>query len=170
MLDESTFWQDPHRRLDGYSIAERIAYRSMPEPNSGCRLWLSATDSGYGVFSYKNRKVYAHRAAYELAHGPIPDGLHVCHRCDNPPCCNPDHMFLGTHLENVADMRRKGRAARGERQTNSKITRRDVLRILADVRRPSVIAAEYGISRNHVNAIKAGRVWKHITTQQEIAA
>ncbi|HXI18492.1 MAG TPA: HNH endonuclease signature motif containing protein, partial [Chloroflexota bacterium] len=70
-----------------------------------------------------------HRVAWELANGPIPDGLLVCHSCDNPPCCNPAHLFLGTDQDNVDDMRRKGRGAFGERSGGSKVTAEQVLEI-----------------------------------------
>ena len=75
----------------------------IPEPNTGCWLWLGfISPDGYGTR-------LAHRRAWELARGPIPDGMLVCHRCDVRHCVNPDHLFLGTHLDNMRDMIRKGR-------------------------------------------------------------
>lgn len=70
---------------------------------------------GYGIFNAgtgraNRRTVYAHRFAWEITNGPIPVGLLACHHCDNPPCCNPAHLFLGTHADNNADMNAKGRA------------------------------------------------------------
>jgi hypothetical protein len=92
------------------SLEERFASKLVPAAN-GCIEWgASRFPQGYGQIkvNYQNRK--AHRVAWELAHGPIPDGLVVCHRCDNPPCCNVDHLFLGTHSDNTRDMHAKGRA------------------------------------------------------------
>ena len=77
----------------------------------GCIEWTGAANQyGYGRRQWKGRVVYVHRLAYEQAHGPIPPGLFVLHRCDNPPCYNPDHLFLGTQRDNLQDMSRKGRS------------------------------------------------------------
>ena len=92
------------------SIAERLDARSIPEPNSGCILWTGAVARrGYGKLRVKNRVTAAHRVAYELAHGPVPPGMFVCHRCDVPSCINPAHLFAGTHQQNMDDMTAKRR-------------------------------------------------------------
>jgi hypothetical protein len=84
---------------------------AFPEPNTGCWLWTGGCFShGYGKLRYAGKTSYAHRVAYELHHGVTPEDGYVCHRCDNPPCINPDHLFLGTARDNALDMFRKGRA------------------------------------------------------------
>jgi hypothetical protein len=75
-----------------------------------CWNWKGSTTRGYGTFKPTGSKIaYAHRYMWELLNGPIPEGLLVCHRCDNPTCVNPDHLFLGTKKDNVVDMYSKGR-------------------------------------------------------------
>ena len=97
----------------GWSLPAKIEYHSMPEPNSGCWLWLSAVNRlGYGRIRWRRRDFMAHRASWLAYRGPIPKGLLVCHKCDVPSCVNPDHLWLGTQLANLADQVRKRRRLR----------------------------------------------------------
>src|SRR5678809_664219 len=107
-----------------------------PGTNTGCLLWpRTRINSGYGSLSWQGKPKLAHRLAWEFAHGPIPPKMCVLHKCDTRLCCNPDHLFLGTHLDNTMDMHAKGRwidppnRARGERHGMSKLTAAKVAEI-----------------------------------------
>jgi hypothetical protein len=125
---------------------------------SGCWIWMFSLKNGYGQLSVHDRSTYAHRLAYELYSGPIPDGLQVCHRCDVRPCCSPDHFFLGTQSANVADCIAKGRNVKppriaGEAHPKATLTDEQV----ADVRarrsageKQRDVAARYGVSQSTV--------------------
>lgn len=135
----------------------------LPEPNSGCWLWTGATHhSGHGIFSVNHRTLGAHRWAWIHYRGPIPDGLYVCHKCDVPPCVNPDHLFLGTQLDNLQDMAAKGRGCLGEKNGRSTLTRDQVIEIKLSSDNAPVIAMRYGIHRNSVYRIKSGERWGHL--------
>lgn len=93
-------------------LRERFEERIQPEPMSGCHLWTGSTNKCYGVVGKGGRSggmFQAHRLSWEFSNGPIPDGLHVLHKCDTPACVNPDHLFLGTNGDNIRDAIAKGR-------------------------------------------------------------
>ena len=94
-------------------IEQRFMSKILPEPNSGCWLWMAAVNfHGYGRFNMGKKRggiMKSHRVAWEIYRGRIPEGLHVLHKCDIPACVNPDHLFLGTHTDNMQDMTLKGK-------------------------------------------------------------
>ena len=104
----------------------------------------------------------AHRVSWELHHGAIPEGMKVCHTCDNGWCVRPDHLFLGTQADNLADMRSKGRgrgAHRGSRNHKSRLTEAQARYIKGSARSLRSLAAEFGVSYSSVWLIKTGRNW-----------
>jgi hypothetical protein len=147
-------------------IEERFWEKVDKRGEDECWEWLGCrNNTGYGNIGTGGHTSLAHRTSWELAHGDIPQGMFVCHRCDNPPCVNPAHLFLATHRENMADMKRKGRQPRvyGEYCGRSKLTTEQVRDILAryvpGITNQSTLAKEYGVSRHTVNQIVHGQRW-----------
>lgn len=131
-----------------------------------CWMWTCHTNKqGYGSVSIQGRLTRAHRYSFALAHGPIAPNLCVCHRCDNPPCVNPAHLFLGTIAENNADKAAKGRQAAGISSGRAKLTDDDVREIRAAFR-PGigvVLGRRYGVSASVIKAVSSGTTWRHVT-------
>jgi hypothetical protein len=158
-------------------------WRSKVVRADGCWMWTGAKQpAGYGIFTVGQKNYYAHRVSWEIANGrSVPAGLHVCHRCDNPPCVNPDHLFAGTAADNQRDCRAKGRRPLASQTRHvgiangrAKLTEAQVIAIRSRyaalprkqrVRRGSLsaLAAEYGVSSELVLRIVRGGIWTHIT-------
>jgi len=117
---------------------------------------------GYGRMSVNGRDMYAHRASYELAYGKIPAGMNVLHECDTPLCINPDHLFLGTHADNVADKVAKNRQPRGEMNATARFTEAEVLAIRASPLGVNEIARRTGVYPTTISLIRNRKTWKHI--------
>lgn len=135
------------------------------QKTDGCWEWIGARQgpNGYGNFYYNGQAGTAHRYSYQLHYGPIPDGLQVLHTCDNRPCVRPDHLFAGSHVDNMRDMLRKGREANGERSGSRKITAviaRAIWACHATGEPLDDIAARYGVSVTTVSVIGNGKTWK----------
>lgn len=139
-----------------------------------CWMWVRQRDAcGYGRLQIGTRNALAHRVSWELNRGDIPKGMHVLHRCDQPGCVNPGHLFLGTHQDNMADMYSKGRrpAPRGIRNGRVKLSEQDVLDIRANYALCRVTQAElaqrFGVSSASINFIVNGKNWRHLPCQKE---
>ena len=150
---------------------ERLYAKIKKNARTGCWEWQGAkTSAGYGLFSVDGSLVYTHRFSYNLHNGRLPDDLHVCHKCDNPSCCNPDHLFLGTDADNLADMRRKNRHSpppkmTGRRNPSTKISEKDVLQIRKMKKAGKSlkeIAVSFSISKTNVADICKRKIWRHV--------
>lgn len=131
-----------------------------------CWEWKgSVVGKGYGVLRCVNETKLAHRISYELHHGPIPDGLDCLHKCDNPPCVNPNHLFLGTNDDNIQDKVTKGRQPKGSTHANARWSEDDI-RAMRDLYASGVsqreIAAIYHTHQGTVGHIVRRKAWKHI--------
>lgn len=140
------------------TLAERFVGKTQAKP-SGCIEWTgSLTSTGYGQVHDGTRLIKAHRAAWIMEHGPIPDGMFVCHACDNPPCVNVSHLFLGTPKDNAMDMARKGRAPISRAKVDARAAS-EIREAFAGGEMQKSIAARYGISQPQVSAIVNNKHW-----------
>ncbi len=147
------------------SLRETLENRSERIPESGCQIWLGAVDVwGYGIIHVRDKVLKTHRLSWEFHRGEIPAGLFVLHRCDIPCCISPNHLFLGTLVDNSQDCLKKGRNAdtRGTKNGRAKLSVSDVLAIRTDCRPRKQIAAQYGISLALIQKIKHRDNWTHI--------
>lgn len=150
---------------------KRVAIGTLEE----CWEWQGhRNERGYGRITNKRdaawpRSIRAHRLAYELAHGVHPAALHVRHKCDNPPCCNPAHLELGTAAENAQDKVQRGRAHSmpGSHHPNAKLSEETVRQIRAKYQRGKYgdsarAAREFGVSKTTVAQVLRGEIWRHV--------
>lgn len=147
------------------SIEERFWAKVDRRGPDECWPWTGHRHlRGYGDLHVDGATGKAHRISYELHHGAIPADLHVCHHCDNSPCVNPAHLFLGTHADNSSDMKAKGRSARGERHSQARLTVeavRDIRWSYARGFKQAELAAKYAVSPSAVSAVLRGITWRH---------
>lgn len=153
--------------MRGLSVQQR--FDRQVKKSGGCWLWAAATDkNGYGIFRATVAGVEhkrAHRASWALSTGQVlAAGDIICHKCDNPRCVNPEHLFVGTHLDNMRDKIAKGRArvAVGTATGHAVLTEEQARSVLADPRPYAQIAADYGITASTVGSLKQRKSWKHI--------
>jgi hypothetical protein len=136
---------------------------------SECWPWKRRVNKfGYGCVSYNGKEELAHRVAFAIANGGKFPDTHACHSCDNPPCCNPAHIWDGTHRQNMDDMMAKNRRNPpvGERNRGAKLTEEDVTLIRSLQDRDATVAARYGVSPSTIRRVRTGAGWKHLPIQE----
>ena len=143
-------------------LKKRILYSVDEE--TGCWIWSGnkCKRMGYGRVSHKGRYIGAHRGSYLVHVGDVPDGLCVLHKCDNPSCVNPDHLFLGTYQDNTNDAIKKNRHCKGEGQHLAKLTEDKVRLIRKDKRPIREIAEEYMVNYYTIAKVIKRETWKHV--------
>jgi hypothetical protein len=145
--------------------AEKV--RMFTKRSSGCWTWTANKNlKGYGLISANGRRYLAHRLAYELECGPIPEGASVLHRCDNPACVRPSHLWLGTIAENNADMAAKGRARNTPRSGAANGLAKLTDDVVREIRNSTdylwVLANRYGVTESTVSSVRTGKTWRHV--------
>lgn len=144
-------------------IVERIKAKVRVNPETGCHEWQGAKiPRGYGKMQIRPRMHLVHRLVYEMSKGDIPEGMFVCHACDNRGCVNPDHLFLGSHVDNMQDMTAKGRQAKGEGHPDAELTEDQVREIIASKESIKALMERYGRSRACISLIRHRKRWKHV--------
>lgn len=145
------------------TLLEKLQFNMGPVTATGCIEWIgSKDDDGYGVLKL-SRSVehphglnqFAHRVAWAVKHGDA-GSMHVLHSCDNPACCNVDHLFLGTNTDNIHDRMKKGRSV-------TKLDAKKVAYLKVSDKSQSDLAREVGTCQTNVSSIKRGRTWAHVT-------
>lgn len=148
-------------------IANKLLAR-LVETETGCQEFIGARNNkGYGNIVIDGQHKKAHRLAYEYYNGLIPEGMHVLHKCDNPPCCNPDHLFLGSNLDNVNDSISKNRRANqvgsnNGNKTLNEISVKEIRRLHASGIKPTILSDMFSVSPSCIRFIINRQTWKHV--------
>lgn len=154
--------------IPDFGSATLARFEAKIDRQGDCHIWMAYTDKrGYGHLNVRGQPYLATRVAYKLATGEDPKELLVCHRCDNPSCVNPDHLFLGTNADNMRDRDAKGRVARGSnsgpnRRGSGKLNEAVVIEIkraISNGARTSDMAKQYGVGQPQISNIKHGYKW-----------
>lgn len=148
------------------TLQERFMTRFIPEPNSGCWLWLGKINAyGYGrILANGGGELFAHRVSAALAGMQFSDDQLICHKCDNRACVNPDHLFIGSHADNSRDMAEKGRSTRGERNPMA-VLPPDIIRLIRSDTSTSaaLLASRYGVNPTTIRNYRSKRTWSHLS-------
>lgn len=165
-MNRKRFVAPTHSVRPDWDPVDRFWARLDRGDPSGCWPWPGhVSEWGYGRLTVAGERWYAHRYAWSLANGEIPEGLDICHSCNNPPCCNPAHLYLDTIAGNQTFMVEQGRSSRGEKRHNAKLDATKVVQIremaAAHVSQYE-IADHFGVSQQCIWCVVNGRTWRHV--------
>lgn len=151
-------------QLERHGTIEERFFSRFKASDSGCWLWTAHCDKdGYGLLPGNHESIRAHRFSFIHHIGPIGDGLVVCHKCDNPACVNPDHLFAGTTKDNCRDMLSKGRdMIVGSKNNKAKLSEVDVANIIESKLSYHSLADKFGVSKSTIENIKKRKSWRHV--------
>lgn len=153
-----------HMQLERHGTIEDRFFSRFKVSDSGCWLWIAHCDKdGYGILPGNHASIRAHRFSFIHHHGPIDDGMVICHKCDNPGCVNPDHLFAGTTKDNCHDMLSKGRDMMvGSKNNKAKLSESDVVKIRDSNLSSESLAREFNVSKSTIKRIKNRTQWRHV--------
>lgn len=164
-LKDDTPTRQKRSDMDG-TRHERILNGTFINPKTRCWEWNGHKDKkGYGRMSdAQSCEVLVHRISWCEFIGQIPKGMHILYHCDNPKCCNPEHLYVGTNEDNVKDRQARGRSkgAAGEKNTKAKLTENDVLIIRKSTGTHASLGRKYGVSYSTISAIRSGKTWSYL--------
>lgn len=156
-------WGDPLATGPNASVTPEDRFWAQVDKSGECWVWTgTVTGKGYGTLTSKGKRHSAHRFSYVLANGPIPDGMFVCHACDNPRCVRPDHLFVGDNTANMRDASSKGRLRAGAKHPmalRAKLSADDVRAVRLDTRSTYALAKVHGVSSSTIQSIRAGKTY-----------
>lgn len=163
---------NPHIKRQGSRYAmfdtlkESFEAKFKKGNSNECWNWgYSKTPYGYGGFTFKRKRYIASRISYETYVGEIPEGMHVCHKCDNPSCVNPNHLFIGTVQENMTDMVNKNRSAKGSHHSQAKLNEssvKEIKKLLKQNVSHKELAEKFGVGVRAISKINLGQRWGYI--------
>lgn len=153
-------WRKGHSKND--KISDR--FNRLLDKTDTCWLWLGDINgNGYGRLQYMNKRMLAHRVSYLLHYGKFNKNMYICHKCDNPKCVNPDHLFLGTQKDNMSDCSNKKRHTYGEKVKSAVLKKEDILEIRKLYSSKKITQQKlsdiYNVSRGHIGLIIQGKRW-----------
>lgn len=160
---------EPYKFIHGHrcghkqDLKKRLLAKISVNEETNCWEWMGTRNgNGYGILQVSGKTLRVSRVAFEVFHNKCLGSLYACHKCDNPPCINPDHLFAGTHQQNLADSSHKFRMHFGEEHGMAKLKNEDVLEIRASPLSGRKMAEKFNVSEGCVSVIRSRKAWPHI--------